>query len=325
VKKKNEPVLTLALDRIMAVHPSELPYISPDNFNAESYFKDVIGVTVEENREPEKIVLYVSHKHANYIVTKPLHSSQKVIERDDHGMTIELMVQHNFELEKEILGMGEGMMVLAPEGLKRSIVGRLNEAIDHYNTSINEKGIDIIRKKLENKGFAVINNLFTKRALRMTASILHHAGEFVDEGRVVKTIDAEANPKLQSALVNRNIDKIRNQVSENLVLKEVILYQYLPDEWRTWGQSDDDIAFSLVFFLEHARISSFPLLIMPGSHKKMLDAGEQNIITENSSPSEIILSAGSGILIKPILLRRFHDDLKDKKIRFLEMRFMKIV
>jgi len=323
VKKKNEPVLTLALDRIMAVHSSELPYIAVDNFNPESYFKDVIGVTVEANQKPERIVLYVSHKHANYIVTKPLHSSQKVIGKDDHGITIELTVQHNFELEKEILGMGEGMQVLAPEGLKRSIVGRLSEAIDLYNTSINEKGIDIIRKKIENKGFAVINNLFTKRAIRQVASILHHAGEFTDQGRFVRTIDPEANPKLHLALMNRNIDKIRNQVSENLIIKEVILYQYLPEEWLTWRQSYDDIPFSLVFFLEHAHISSFPLLLMPGSHKKILETGEQKIITENSSPSEIILSEGSGILIKPMLLRRFHDDLREKKIRFLEMRFIK--
>jgi hypothetical protein len=44
-------------------------------------------------------------------------------------------------------------------------------------------------------------------------------------------------------------------------------------------------------------------------------------ITENSSPSEINLYPGTGILFKPLLIKCFHEDLKDKKVRFIEMKF----
>ena len=45
--------------------------------------------------------------HAPYLETKPLHSSQVTLERQQEGVVIELFVQLNFELEKEILGFGE--------------------------------------------------------------------------------------------------------------------------------------------------------------------------------------------------------------------------
>ena len=49
------------------------------------------------------MLLYIAHKQAPYVLTKPFHHSQKEVGRDHYGVTISLKVQHNFELEKEIL------------------------------------------------------------------------------------------------------------------------------------------------------------------------------------------------------------------------------
>jgi len=135
IKKRNDPVLTLALDRILDIHPTTTSYVLKEDFNPGEYFKDAIGVTVNPGMNPERVVLYVTQKHAQYVITKPFHSSQKVIEKDGRGITIELNLQLNYELEKEILGMGEGVMVLAPERLKRKITARLKQAINQYNVS----------------------------------------------------------------------------------------------------------------------------------------------------------------------------------------------
>lgn len=321
IRKKNEPIMTLALDRILAIHPSEISFIIKEDFDPQLYFKDVIGVTVEENQKPERVVLNVSHRHANYVITKPLHSSQKVISRDNYGIIIEIEVQHNFELEKEILGMGEGIVVISPERLKRRIISRMNEAIDLYNTALTEKSFEIIHKKLENKGFAVVNNFYAKRALHQIESNLIQARIADQQAKLKISIDFEASPSLKASLINRNIEKITSQISEATVVKEVVFYQYLPDEFFTWEQMLDEAAFSLFFFLEHPRISSFPLQLLPGSHKKKLKPAEQKLITENSSPSEINLFPGAGILFKPLLIRCFHEDLKDKKVRLIEMKF----
>ena len=320
-RKKYEPILTLALDRILDINPSDISYILKEDFNAEEYFKDVIGVTVDENQKPGKVVLCVSHKHANYVVTKPLHSSQKVIAKDNYGITIELVVQHNFELEKEMLGLGEGVMVLAPESLKRSITGRLNEAIESYNTSINEKGFITIRKKLENKGFAVVNHLYTKSALHKAETLLYRSGTLEEREKIVKIIDPRDIPKLTSLLINRNVENIASQISKNLLLKEIVFYQYIPDDFLILKQTEEEIYFSLFFFLEHSRITSFPIQLVAGSHNKKLNPQELELIAGNTAVSEISLSPGGAILMKPLLIRRFTEDLKDKLVRCIEMKF----
>jgi predicted DNA-binding transcriptional regulator YafY len=63
-----------------------------------------------------------------------LHHSQIVLERLDDGIVIQIQVQLNFELEKEILGFGEGMKVLAPEKLKKRIFYRINKGLQNYDS-----------------------------------------------------------------------------------------------------------------------------------------------------------------------------------------------
>jgi predicted DNA-binding transcriptional regulator YafY len=74
----------------------------------------------------------VSAEHAPYVETKPLHHSQKVLEQLRDGIIIEICVQHNFELEKEILGFGDGMKMLTPEHLRKRIQQRLSAGAKQY-------------------------------------------------------------------------------------------------------------------------------------------------------------------------------------------------
>ena len=55
-----------------------------------------------------------------------------MIERRDDGINIQIQVQLNFELEKEILGFGEGMKVISPEKLKKRIFTRMSKGLQNY-------------------------------------------------------------------------------------------------------------------------------------------------------------------------------------------------
>lgn len=133
VKGKGAPLLSLALDRIQAIEvETGLPYIVNDRVDASAYYQHVIGVSVSENLRPVTVKLWVNHANAPYIETKPLHHSQEVIERVDDGIIIALKVQLNFELEREILGFGPAMMVLAPEGLRQSMQKKFSEGLSKY-------------------------------------------------------------------------------------------------------------------------------------------------------------------------------------------------
>ncbi|UKN03694.1 WYL domain-containing protein [Paracrocinitomix mangrovi] len=131
-KSKGEDILNLALDRIINIEKSKERFIKPEDFIPEEHFKHVIGVTVAKNSPVEEVVIKVSHKHAPYIDTKPFHWTQKIIERNKEGVTFSFKVQHNYELEKDILGFGEAVEVLKPLNLRRSIKRRLKEAVGNY-------------------------------------------------------------------------------------------------------------------------------------------------------------------------------------------------
>ena len=109
---------------------------------------------------------FITHKHAPYVLTKPFHSSQRLIEKDHYGVTISLDVQHNFELEKDILGLGDGIKVIAPSSLKSNIKDRLQGGMDLYNTEISESGLAAATKQLEHNGFGMLNYVYTKREIR---------------------------------------------------------------------------------------------------------------------------------------------------------------
>lgn len=132
VRKANGGISNLALDRIIDVSLSDdVEYADNQTITPEEYCKDVIGVTVT-NLRPMKLKLFVEKSHAPYVETKPLHHSQKVLERQENGIIIEINVQHNYELEREILGFGEIMKVLEPERFVKKIKQRLSKGIMSY-------------------------------------------------------------------------------------------------------------------------------------------------------------------------------------------------
>lgn len=135
-KKGQTGLLTLALDRIQ--HINEQPgisYLENTEIDFSRYFDDIIGVTKMGYR-PQFIRLFVNKDNAPYVITKPLHTTQTVEEEQDDGIVISIHVIPNFELEKEILGFGESIKVLAPESLKRRINERLGKAVKNYEEDL---------------------------------------------------------------------------------------------------------------------------------------------------------------------------------------------
>jgi predicted DNA-binding transcriptional regulator YafY len=99
----------------------------------ERYFSDLIGVTKCEKDRANKVVLFVDKRTAPYVITKPLHHSQQVLKEDESGIIIRIDVVLNFELEREILGFGECMKVLAPRNLASRIRKRLEAMVMAYS------------------------------------------------------------------------------------------------------------------------------------------------------------------------------------------------
>nr|WP_253931940.1 WYL domain-containing protein [Lewinella sp. W8] len=127
-----EKVVNLALDRILRVTPDLRAEYRKENFDPEAYYRHTFGVTVH-NGSPLDIRLWVDRHNAPYVLTKPLHHSQELLERrEDHSIVLGLQLQQNYELERLLLGFGEGVEVLAPNRLRRRIHHLLRRAVRRY-------------------------------------------------------------------------------------------------------------------------------------------------------------------------------------------------
>ncbi|HMR88117.1 MAG TPA: WYL domain-containing protein [Saprospiraceae bacterium] len=125
---KGDNILNLALDRIGAIEVDEKTTYKPSQISSiDDYFKDVIGVSVSLNVRAENVKIWVNAENAPYVETKPLHHSQQIFERNNDGsIVVSIHVQLNFELEREILGFGDSMVVLAPKRL----VNRISKKVE---------------------------------------------------------------------------------------------------------------------------------------------------------------------------------------------------
>lgn len=113
----------LPVDRMRSVqHDESLTFVSNPKFDAATFFDDVIGVTKSLGEKSSKVVLHFDADQAPYVLTKPLHRSQKLLKvHKDGSAIVSVQVVLNLELEREILGFAEHVEVLSPRRLRHNI------------------------------------------------------------------------------------------------------------------------------------------------------------------------------------------------------------
>jgi predicted DNA-binding transcriptional regulator YafY len=122
MKKQGKEIITFALDRIQNITPQDKElFIQHKNFDPHTYFSNIIGVTRNVAEKPTTILFWASSYHAPYIKTKPIHASQKIMEEVKGGTHFSIEVIPNFELERELIGFGEGIKILSPNNIVRQI------------------------------------------------------------------------------------------------------------------------------------------------------------------------------------------------------------
>ncbi len=133
IKDNSKSILTLALDRIQQVEIDKIKaYIPNTSFENRTFYEHIIGVSVV-NKKPEKIQIFIDKYNAPYVLTKPLHHSQIVIESNKYGTVIQVKVIINFEFERLILGFCESMEVRSPKHFRKRIQTKLAKAQKQYN------------------------------------------------------------------------------------------------------------------------------------------------------------------------------------------------
>lgn len=359
-KKSKAPFLLLALDRIEDIRESDQPCIPFDEASISNFFKDVVGVSVNNGEEPQEIKLLINHSNAPYVLTKPIHHSQQLVEKNDEGIVISLCVQHNFELEREILGFGDYVKVLAPSRLRSRIKERLAHAIDLYSTELNKSRVKNFGKKLEAKGTVTVNHVYTRKEISKMGSLLHHyrSANPSDNQQVyaIRRLLSKI-PELRVFLLNRNMKTILSNIDGNLFLTKALFFNKpAQSNWYvTWHQDKtinvlekketqgfngwtkkedhygvvppEEILRNTVtvrVHLDDTTEENGALKVMTGSHNKILNDEEVGLITGNGIASTIEVMSGGIQLMKPLLLHASSKTTNNKNRRVIHLEFNSI-
>lgn len=128
---KYNPITTLAIDRITYIKETKDEYKLSDIDFTERY-EDIIGITRSLDNELMTVKLQANKSLASYILTSPIHGSQKNGELNDDGLTFTLDVIPNYELEQQILSYGEAIKVIAPPEFVLKIKQRITDSMKNY-------------------------------------------------------------------------------------------------------------------------------------------------------------------------------------------------
>ena len=121
-------IATYCLDRFVS-NPETIDIAYEDiGFNTREYFKSVIGI-ITSFEEPQKVVLKLTPRQAWYVITQPIHSSQRVMEKKDHFL-VELTVIPTYELTMLIMGWGPAVEVIQPKSLRQEIFELHKQSIE---------------------------------------------------------------------------------------------------------------------------------------------------------------------------------------------------
>ncbi|WP_454046480.1 helix-turn-helix transcriptional regulator [Chryseobacterium sp. Marseille-Q8038] len=130
-----QKMYNLALDRMERIETDDSLYIDKD-LDGDEYFKDIVGVTVSESMDPRNVIFWVDAGNAPYVKTKPLHKSQEIIKEDDEGTLFKICVQINFELERLLLGFGDGLIVHKPRKLRVKMGEKFSAGSKNYQSLV---------------------------------------------------------------------------------------------------------------------------------------------------------------------------------------------
>lgn len=127
---------TYGLDRITKINTFHTYAFHITDFDAKTYFRNVIGITAPEKAEAEEIMLKCTLVQGKYLESKPLHHSQKVISKDETSITFSVTLIPTYEFYAQVLSWGSDVEVLSPAKVRKHIGEILVKAVRLYKLNL---------------------------------------------------------------------------------------------------------------------------------------------------------------------------------------------
>lgn len=194
------------------------------------------------------------------------------------------------------------------------------------------------KSTFQQQGSQIVSEIYTKFQINKIKAIL--TKEFTHQNLNQNGTFFSLNklPKLKQALYNSNLQNLLNTIDANARLTSAKYYNQIPTaNWFTalhqnititvkekvpaegftgWSKKEGVTSvmapaellhncFTLYIHLNHANSTNGALQILPGSHKKILNMHERNLLAENAYTQVAAVKAGGVHCVKPLLLQAF--------------------
>ena len=101
---------------------TEQVFVLPEDFDASDYYAHTVGIFVNENLKPQRVVLRTFGVSTEYMRSVPLHHSQQEIATNgDEYSDFEYCLNLTPELTGKILSKGDWVEVLEPKQLRDEV------------------------------------------------------------------------------------------------------------------------------------------------------------------------------------------------------------
>jgi predicted DNA-binding transcriptional regulator YafY len=122
---------SFGIDRIENIQVLSETFVPDSKINPAELFENIVGLNYSLG-SVEEVILSFTPLQAKYVISLPLHKSQKVIKETNKEVIIKLNVIPNFELTQKILMLGDSVKVLKPEWFKKEVKNVLKQALKKY-------------------------------------------------------------------------------------------------------------------------------------------------------------------------------------------------
>ena len=123
---------TFSLDRMEGVRLLDEKFRIPDDFDAESYFKDSYGIVTADNLAAERIVLRAYGKERFYLRDLPLHASQRELATAEEHTDYELHLKPTDDFKAKLMSRGQWLEVLEPQSLVEEMIEWYKKGLERY-------------------------------------------------------------------------------------------------------------------------------------------------------------------------------------------------
>ena len=124
------PITVIPIDRIDEFNVAEnVIFQEYRGADFDDYFYDIVGVSLHPEGKKERVVIKAFFPAANYIETKPIHPSQRILEREEGYIVFQLDVIPNYELDTQLIAYADQTEIIEPIEIRQAIAKRAQQIL----------------------------------------------------------------------------------------------------------------------------------------------------------------------------------------------------